>query len=268
MGPAAIADGALVTSFSAYQPRTFAVRLAASQKTIPGVHSTPVGLHYDIATASNDGTPSTDGFDGKGNSLPAEMLPSEIRFNDVQFHLAPAKTGVPNAVLAKGQAIALPGGNHNRVYILAAAAGGDQKGRFEAGGKATELNIQEWSGFIGQWDDRKWIAKDTAVPARNGHPAETNHDDYAEMTSLNPGYIKRANLAWYCSHHHNAAGENVPYAYSYLFAYSVDLPAGAKAITLPHNDKIRVFAISLADENPEVKPAQPLYDTLNRSEPK
>jgi alpha-mannosidase len=82
------------------------------------------------------------------------------------------------------------------------------------------------------------------------------------MTGIRPGYIKRADLAWYCSHRHNAAGENVPYAYSYLFAYPIELPAGAKTITLPGNDKIRVLAISVADENPGVTAAQPLYDVL------
>jgi alpha-mannosidase len=151
------------------------------------------------------------------------------------------------------------------VYVLAAAAGGDQKAAFVAGGKSTELTVEDWSGFIGQWDNRKWVAKDTPVPARAGRPAETNHDDYAEMTGIQPGYIKRADVAWYCSHHHNAAGENVPYGYSYLFAYAIDLPAGAKTITLPNNGRVRIFAISVADESPEVKPAQPLYDTLERS---
>ena len=70
------------------------------------------------------------------------------------------------------------------------------------------------------------------------------------MIGLKPGYIKRADLAWYCSHHHDAKGQNVAYRYSYLFAYSVDLPAGAKTIKLPENDKIRILAISAADENP------------------
>jgi alpha-mannosidase len=87
------------------------------------------------------------------------------------------------------------------------------------------------------------------------------------MTGIKPGYIKRASLAWYCSHHHNAKGENMPYEYSYLFAYPIDLPAGATSLTLPRNDKIRVLAISVAEESPGVKPAQPLYDTLGRSEP-
>jgi alpha-mannosidase len=267
VGPATIANGALVTSFSAYQPRSFALKLVPSRTSVPDVHSTPVALHYDIAAATNAGTQSSTGFDGKGNALPAEMLPSQITFNGVEFHLAPAKTGSPNAIAANGQSIDLPSGRYNRVYVLAASTDDDQKAAFEVGGKQTELNIEDWGGFIGQWDDRQWIAKDVTVPARMRRPARTEHDDYAEMTGIKPGYIKRATVAWYCDHHHNAKGDNVPYAYSYLFAYALDLPSGAKTITLPRNDKIRILAISVADENPEVKPVQPLYDTLGRSEP-
>ncbi len=257
VGAALLTGGALTTSFTAYQPRTFAVKLAAATTRVAGVHSAPVPLPYDLAAASNDGTRSGVGFDGKGNAIPAETLPAEITFNNVEFHLASAKTGAPNAVVAKGQRIDLPEGRYNRVYILAASAEGDQKATFAVGGAKVELNIQDWGGFVGQWDDRQWIGKDVPVP---GQPGRTEHDDYAEMTGIKPGYIKRADLAWYCSHHHNAAGENVPYAYSYLFAYPIDLPDGAKIITLPDNDKIRVLAISVAGENPEVKPAQPLYD--------
>ncbi len=250
VGTATVAEGVLVTSFSAYQPRTFAVRLPAPQPKVAAAHSVPVALHYDLATASNDGTHADGGFDREGNALPAEMLPAQITFNDVQFKLAPAKTGVPNAVVAKGQTVDLPAGQRNRIYLLAASAEGDQKGTFKVGSKTVELNIQDWGGFIGQWDNRQWSSGDTAG------------DNYGNMTGLTPGYIKRADLAWYCSHHHNAAGENISYGYSYLFAYPIDLPAGTRSITLPDNDKIRVLAISVAAENPEVKPAQPLYDLL------
>ncbi len=248
VGTATVNSGALVTSFSAYQPRTFALRFASSQVKVAAVRSAPVTLRYDLATASNDGTKSNGGFDSAGNALPAEMLPPQITFNDVQFQLAPAKTGSPNAVVAKGQKIDLPAGQYDRAYVLAASADGDQKATFEAGDKKVELNIQDWGGFIGQWDDRKWSSGDTS------------NDNYGEMIGLTPAYIKRADLAWYCSHHHNAAGENVAYGYSYLFAYPIDLPQGTRTITLPDNGKIRILAISVADENPEVKPAQPLYD--------
>jgi len=259
VGPAKVTGGALVTSFSAYEPRTFAVKLATPPAKVAGVRSAPVALPYDLATASNDGTPSTEGFDGKGNALPAEMLPAEITLNGVEFRLASAKTGTPNAVVAKGQTIDLPPGRFNRVYVLAASSDGDQKARFDVGTTGVDLNVQDWGGFIGQWDDRQWVAKDS--PSTE-NPGQTEHDDYAQMTGIKPGYIKRADLAWYCTHHHNAKGENVPYGYSYLFAYPIDMPSGAKTIRLPDNDKIRVLAISVADENPEVKPAQPLYDVL------
>jgi alpha-mannosidase len=250
VGPATVSDGVLVASFGAYQPRTFALHLAAASSKVAGVHSMPVALRYDLATASNDGARSTAGFDGKGNALPAEMLPAQIVFNDVTFELAKASTGVPNAVVAKGQIIALPAGNFNRIYLLAASANGDQKATFEIANKKLDLTIQDWGGFIGQWDDRQWSSKDTY------------HDDYGDMIGLKPAYIKRADLAWYCSHHHNAAGENVSYSYSYLFGYAIDAPAGAKTIKLPTNSNVRILAISVADENPEVKPAQPLYDVL------
>lgn len=249
-GPATVTGGTLVTSFGAYQPRTFALKLAAPSSRVPAIRSEPVKLAYDLASASNDGDHAASGFDGKGNALPAEMLPSQIAFNDVQFHLASAKTDTPNALVAKGQTVNLPDGHYNRIYVLAASADGDQKATFAVGGKSVDVNVQDWGGYIGQWDNRQWSPKDTS------------HDNYGEMVGLTPGFIKRANLAWYCSHHHDAAGKNVPYSYSYLFAYAIDLPAGAKSIKLPDNDKVRVLAISVADENPEIKPVQPLYDVI------
>jgi alpha-mannosidase len=45
------------------------------------------------------------------------------------------------------------------------------------------------------------------------------------------------------------------------------MPKDARTLTLPDNDKIRILAVSVAEENPELKPAQPLYDTLTRTEP-
>ncbi|MBB5055600.1 alpha-mannosidase [Granulicella aggregans] len=250
VGPATVEQGALVTSFGGYQPRTFALKLTPSTTAGDSVKSATVALKYDLATATTDGSKSAGGFDGKGNSLPAEMLPTEIKFNDVKFELGAAKTGSANAVVAKGQEIKLPSGQYNRVYVLAAAADGDQQGVFEAGGAKTELKIQDWGGFVGQWDDRQWSK------------ADYKNDNYGEMTGLKPGFIKRADLAWYCSHHHDAAGKNVDYSYSYLFAYEIDLPEGAKTLKLPNNKNIRIMAVSVAQEGPKVMAARPLYDVL------
>jgi alpha-mannosidase len=275
-----ITEGKLNISFTPYQPRTFALRLASPNTKAASIHSQPVDLHYDLAVATNDDTETKGGgFDGKGNAMPAEMLPAQINYHDVQFNLVPAKTGSPNAVVANGQTIDLPAGRFNRIYILAASSDGDQAAEFRVGDKAANLNIQNWGGFIGQWDTRVW--KNT--PERNwatsaNHAVWPPTDEQREQRAPSPrypedyvgleaGYVKPASLAWYASHHHTADGLNQPYQYSYLFAYPIDLPENARTLTLPKNDKIRVLAISVAEESPTLTPAQPLYDTLNRTEP-
>lgn len=271
-----------MTSFTAYQPRTFALKLGAAPSKAAAVQSQSVPLTYDLAVASNDDTPTTGGFDDRRNAMPAEMLPESLVFNDVAFKLAPAGTGKSNAVVARGQTINLPAGQYNKVYVLA-AADGDQSATFRAGDKPVTLTVENWGGFIGQWDTRVWnIERDWAISADKAvwPPAEPQGgrggggqgqrleprypDDYV---GLKAGFVKPATLAWYASHHHNAAGLNVPYQYSYLFAYTLDLPAGAHTLTLPNNDKVRILAVSVAGENPSVAPVQPLYDTLSATEP-
>src|SRR5581483_2844167 len=102
----------------------------------------------------NDDTKSVGGFDKQGDALPAEMLPSELNLNGVSFKLAPAATGVADALVAKAQAIELPAGDFKRVYVLAASTGGDQQAVFRAGANAEKVTVEDWGGFIGQWDTR------------------------------------------------------------------------------------------------------------------
>ncbi|HEV2576281.1 MAG TPA: glycoside hydrolase family 38 C-terminal domain-containing protein [Acidobacteriaceae bacterium] len=283
IGPANVEGGKLVTSFGAYQPRTFALKLTPARVTAAAVHSEPVTLPFTLVVATNDDTKTPGGgFDGNGNALPAEMLPTEIDYDGVRFQLPAAATGTMNAVVPDGQQVALPAGRFNRLYVLAAATDGDQQATFSVGGKGTELTVQNWGGFIGQWDTRVWknephfnwdISAHHAVwPAKDleerelRRPSPSYPDDYV---GLEKGFIKPAGLAWYASHHHTADGLNTPYQYSYLFAYALDVPAGAHSLTLPKNDKIRILAISAAEENPVTTPAEPLFDTLgSTSNPK
>ena len=44
---------------------------------------------------------------------------------------------------------------------------------------------------------------------------------------MTPGYIKRADVAWYASHHHTADGLNEPYQYLVPVRLS-DRPAGER----------------------------------------
>ena len=294
-GPAMVEGGALATSFKPYQPRTFALSIGAAPAHEQGVASQAVALKYDLAASSNDDTKTQGGFDAKGDALPAEMLPTQLKVNGVDFQLGPSGTGLPDAVVAKGQSIELPQGDFNKVYVVAASDDGDQQAVFHIGEHAQKLTVEDWGGFIGQWDTRLWkprpdsitegggpysrepkheveLKKDWAISANHAQWDLTNtgSPDWspsypADYLGLRPGYIKPATLAWYASHHHTADGLNEPYQYSYLFVYALDLPAHAKTLTLPTNDKIRIMAVSVAKEEPNVNPVQPLYDTLDNT---
>ncbi len=281
VGPAAIESGALVTSLAGYQPRTFAVKLAAPNAKAPLTQSQPVILDYELSVASRRNRPADGSFDwapnnqgaSQGKALPAEMLPGEISFGGIRFKLAPADVGKPNAVVAHGQTIALPAGKYNRVYLLAAAANGDQRATFRVGETSVDLSIQDWTGFVGQWDDRIWkvteeqIAQraDAPAPPAGVQPPRTRTNIYGEMLGIRPGFIKRADIAWFASHRNAADGSAEAYAYAYLFAYVIDLPAGARTLVLPDNERIRILAITVADEPAMISAAQPLYDTLERN---
>ena len=84
------------------------------------------------------------------------------------------------------------------------------------------------------------------------------------MVGLTPGFIKPASAAWFALHRHTADGANEAYAYSYLFVYAIDVPPSTKTLTLPNNDKIRIRAISVAEEGPQVHPVQVLTDALGK----
>jgi alpha-mannosidase len=160
--------------------------------------------------------------------------------------------------------------------VLAASAGGDQGVAFRAGSELVNVTIQDWSGFIGQWDNRQWKETEVRLQPRTTPPdippdiaallqrSRTRRDPYGEMVGITPGFIKRAPVGWFASHRHTPAGTNEAYAYSYLFAYTIDVPPGAKTLTLPNNDNVRILAITGSNERSGVKPAHPLYDTLEK----
>lgn len=270
LDPATVTVGKLATSFTPYQPRSFELHLAAPAQLGPDgvLTQAQVALTYDQAVATRDGEASNGGgFDAAGDAMPAEMLPATVDYEGVTFKLAPGGAGRNDAVTAKGQTITLPAGNFSRLYILA-AADGDQTGTFQVGDRSTDLNIENWTGFIGQWDYRSWQDEQFPAPAYGGRGrggaaaanAAPRMRTVAVYAGLSPGYIKRAPLAWFASHHHTADGQNVDYSYSYLFAYTLDLPAGANTLTLPNNDKIRVLAMTVARAPSAFTPVQPLYD--------
>jgi alpha-mannosidase len=183
----------------------------------------------------------------KGLTMPAEMLGNTIVSEGIVFEMGGSSPGEKNAIACKGQKIPLPAGRLNRLYILASAVD-DTKAVFTIAEQKTILGIQSWTGYIGQYDSRIWKYGD--------------YPDKAIVVGFDPGYIKRDNLAWFCTHRHTP-DKNDTYRFSYIFKYSIDIPNGADAVVLPDSPNVKIFAVTAAyNENDSAKPAQLLYDSF------
>ena len=179
------------------------------------------------------------------------ILPRVVHKPGQQPAKGPSSDGAKNAVACRGQKIKLPAGGYDSIHILAAGSD-DTKGVFIAGTKPYELSIQNWSGYIGQWDNRVWKEK----------PPLLTYEWKIGLDHILPGYMKRSEIAWFCSHRHDAGGKNLPSESSYLFKYSLPLTKDAQSLQLPNNPAIKVLAVSVCRKSAAALPAAPLYDTL------
>jgi alpha-mannosidase len=244
-------------AFTPYQMRSLALTLKAPARLLLPV-STPVALPYNLNAFGFRGASQSGDFDGTGSTIPAEMIGDTVTSEGIQFAIGPKGAGQQNAVQCQGQTISLPEGNFNRLCFLAAAADGDADGEFSIGGASTKLHIQNWTGFIGSWDNRVF----------EGEVSELAHSVTNQLKRIDAGFIKRDPLGWYCSHRRLADGSDAIYSYSYLFKYSLEIPAGAKTVMLPDNPNIRVVAMTAAfDDHDATWPAHPLYDDFTNRKP-
>ena len=235
-------DQNLLFGLSHYTIRSFAVKIQSPVSTAERTTQKSVGLPYNTDVMSFD-TNRDDGSLSYRQSLPAELLPEVIESEGVGFSINSKTDGENNAVVCNGQTINLPAGNYTKLYLLAAA---DQntKGIFAIDGQSKTINIQSWTGYIGQFYNR--------ILSR----------DKNSVVEMDKPFVKTDNIAWFASHIHNAyPSRNEAYQYCYLYKYEIAIPAGAKTLTLPDNKKIKLLAVTLVNSGSEnVIPLQPLYD--------
>ena len=229
IGPAESPGNELHFDIGAWGMKTFLVRL--SPKAEDGMKQAQLPLPYRLYAATFNAFRADGNIDDAGHSYAAELLPDRLDQKGIRFDLQdPAG---PVAVRAGGQEIPLPEGNWNRVYVLAASAKGDTRARFLAGGNAIDVNVPDYSGFVAQW----------------GHTGHTE------------AFVKEAEYAYVGTHRH-AARENkdLPYEFTYMFNIALDVPAGARSITLPINRKVLVFAATAVSD--DVNTVTPVSDLL------
>lgn len=282
-GPYAAQSGTLVVDLTAYQPRSFAVTLAPAQQKLAPIVSTPLILPFNYNGVSANSSHKRAAFDSRGASYPADLWPASVTSQGIDFTLGSITPDAGNMVSCAGQTIALPAGGHTRLFLLAAAADGDQSGTFTvnvAGGAAhhTTLKVQDWAALLGQWYSRV-IHNDPGDPATfgpgtgypdpnwNGHLVLANmavksvrEGRVLKIEKMTPGFIKRDPVAWVGTHRHTAEGD-LPYGFCYLFRYALALPKGAISVTLPNSPNIQVMAITAVSNSLDhTQPAGVLYE--------
>ncbi len=250
--PAKTEAGGVSFDLPAFGLRAFGLQLAKAPQPVAPAVSKPLELPFNSDAISSDANRADGAFDGDGRTYPAEMVPAELSRGGVTFRMGPVADGAKNAVACAGQTIALPQDAGDRLYLLA-SANENVAAEFRVGEEKQTLQIGDWSGYVGQWDNRLWA----------GEVPELTYEWHNPLDGLVPGFTRRAPIAWFASHLHHPREGNEFYRYSYLFQYALAIPKGAASVTLPDDPRVRVFAMSVAKSGPApLTLAAPLYDTL------
>jgi alpha-mannosidase len=265
----------LEMSLKPYQPRTIAFRLKNDPKSGAAVPNSaaPLTLPFNLDGVSTDADRADGNFDGRGQTIAAELLPASLNVDGVPFNFGSGNKGAMNTLVPNGQTLPLPAGNFNRVYIVAAAV--DEDVSADIAGQ--HLTIREWQGPIGQWDSRlkepRQLREVLIAPMTQGQSWTAdaiNRDLVVQydvaggvvkgIDQIRRGFVKRDEIAWVGTHRHDASG-NQPYIASYLFIYPIDLPSGTRELRLPDDKRIRIMAITATHEPFRLWPAKILYST-------
>ena len=247
IGSADFKNGSLNFDMTRFLIRSFAVRFANPVNSLSKPMQAAVELPYNEDGISFD-TKRSDGNIINGMTIPAELIPEEVVSEDILFKIGSRTDGQNNMLATNGQKIKLPAGDYNKLYILAAATE-DTRGNVKIGTQVYPINFQSWTGYVGQHYNRVLTSDNLGV------------------VSMINAFTKRDNIAWYASHRHTPEA-NDAYQYCYLFKYEISLPKGTRSVILPASNKIKIFAITAANNKCEdVMPLQPLYDDFKNDKP-
>jgi len=240
IGPLTVEDGTAVTDLVAAGLKTLAVLPGPPRESIGRTRQRPLELPWNLRASSSHGSTKPVDFDGRGRSLPGELLPQRLKMGGVEFLLGPGDGA--NALSCEGQEIELTAG-YQRLWILAASATRALDVSLSIDDSEHSLRVAPWTGRISERQRaRRWLG---LAPER-------------------PGYLTRDDLAWVGTHRHCLAPgggiEDEPYVFCYLFRYAIDLTATASRLRLPTNAALRIFAATLTDHGARrTRPTRPLY---------
>ena len=195
----------------------------------------------------------------KEGIFPAELVPSLINAGNISYHLGTDENF--NSLQCKGQNISISEG-YNTLSILVASSGdcetsflwSDIEGKHI---KDDKCHISSMTGFLGQWDTRIW--------KRKPNHYLKNQRDYAwinKCIGVQPGFINRDRLEWYSTHIHKY-GQDQAYQYGYMYTHTLDIPQGAKYLSLPEDPHIHIMAMTISQQSIKVHNSHVLNDKFD-----
>jgi len=207
----------LIVNAGYFAPKTYKVILEKSLVTPMPVENKPIELPFNQIAISSDHFRPMAKMDKECNSYAAELIPETIVHGGIDFKTGPAD--LKNALTCDSNVIVLPSDKqYDRLYILAASSDKDRNVSFYIDDKEYKATIPYYTGFIAQW-------------AWNNHTKS---------------FVKEGTIAHIGSHLHTPKG-NDSYTFTYMFKIALDIPAGAKKLVLPKDNKITIFAITTSN---------------------
>ena len=239
VGSVTTSDNTLTFSISKYQPKTFAVTLAAAMTPTDEQTDVAVSLPYNVDMMSYD-SKKNDAQKSAPYAYPAELVPDVVTADGISFVMGNRSDGQKNAVRCSGQTIDLPAAGR-KLYLLAASTEATGTvGEFVVGDQTYQFEVPYYGGTLGQLDS----------PYNGG--TRYRKQDVALTTTHS---------------HHISGNSDEQYRFLYMYRFAMTLPEGASQLILPSNSSLMVFAATISDtQADDIQPLTTLQTYIDYQE--
>jgi hypothetical protein len=230
-GPATTAGkgGEYAVELVPYRPRAIGLRLAPPGEPLAPPRAQALRLPRDRVVVTGQGQPCPHGLGPRSVALPAETFPTFLEVGGVRFDLAAEPANGCHALACAGQALEIPAGDWEHLWLLLASGGAGRQATLRAGEVAREVAAPP--ALLP-------LARPDQVPRLGIGPLA--------WWWLRPGWSHDTPVAWTAGHCHDRRGRDLPYQPACLFAVSVALPPATPQVTLPTDPEILLFAATVA----------------------
>ena len=240
IGSATTSANTLTFSISKYQPKTFAVRLAAATTPADEQTDVAVSLPYNVDMMSYE-SKKNDALKSAPYAYPAELVPDVVTADGISFVMGNRSDGQENAVRCSGQTIDLPAAAGRKLYLLAASTEATGTvGEFVVGDQTYQFEVPYYGGTLGQLDS----------PYNGGT------------------HYRKQDVALTTTHSHHISGNSdEQYRFLYMYRFAMTLPEGASQLILPSNSSLMVYAATVSDtQADDIQPLTTLQTYIDYQE--